>query len=188
VRLFAAIDLSSATREAMAVEQKRIASSLTRSDRPLKWVRPDRAHLTLVFLGEVGTGTAASLVSTIREDVQIAPFELVFSGLGVFPPGGAPRVLWVGVSKGAAEVTAVQREIAARVAAHGIEIEDRAFRPHLTLGRWRSSRPSDRARTLAAGDGMVAAQQVARVTLFESRLSPSGPEYTALTHANLTGA
>ena len=53
MRLFAAVDLSNEAQDAMAAEQQRIAVSLGPNAAPLKWVRPDRAHLTLVFLGDV---------------------------------------------------------------------------------------------------------------------------------------
>jgi 2'-5' RNA ligase len=187
VRLFAAVDLSRDTRDAMANEQRRLASSLGPSVASLKWVRPDRADLTLVFLGQVDAARVPQLVDALADDVDATPFDIVFGSLGVFPPRGAPRVLWVGVRSGIDQLAALQREIARRVAAHGVALEDRDFQPHLTLGRWSSSRPSDRARILAAARSDVFGREVVvRVTLHESRSSPSGAVYTALAHANLT--
>ena len=189
MRLFAAVETSGETRDAMAAEQKRIAASLGPSGASLKWARPDGAHLTLVFLGEVDAARAPRLVKAMAHDVDVPPFEIAFSGAGVFPPRGAPRVLWVGVSDGVNELAGLRREIAARIAAHGVVLEARDFRPHLTLGRWTSSRPSDRARALAAArPATLARQVVTRVTLYESRLSSSGAAHTALTHANLAGS
>ena len=95
------------------------------------------------------------------------PFDIVFGGAGVFPPRGAPRVLWIGVGAGDDQLRALQREMAARVSAHGVDLEARDFHPHLTLGRWSSSRPSDRARVLAAArHGAIAREHVTRVTLY----------------------
>jgi 2'-5' RNA ligase len=189
VRLFAAVDLSPHTRAEIAAEQKRIAAVLGRAGRSLKWVRADRAHLTLVFLGPVDAARVPPLVEAIEPDIHVRPFDIVFGGIGVFPLRGSPRVLWAGVAEGADELGAIQREVAARVAAHGVTIEARDFHPHLTLARWTSSRPSDRARALSAErSAALASETVARVTLFESRLSASGAEYRALAHANLTGA
>jgi RNA 2',3'-cyclic 3'-phosphodiesterase len=189
VRLFAAVETSRETRHAMAAEQKRIAASLGPSGASLRWVRPDGTHLTLVFLGEVDAAGAQRLVKAMAHDVDAAPFDIAFGGAGVFPSRGAPRVLWVGVGDGVNELTALRREMAARIAAHGVVIEARGFHPHLTLGRWTSSRPSDRARALAAvRPSTLARQLVTRVTLYESRLSSSGAAYTALAHANLARA
>jgi RNA 2',3'-cyclic 3'-phosphodiesterase len=107
----------------------------------------------------------------------------------VFPDRGAPRVLWVGVGGGADELIALQRDLAARIAARGIALEARAYHPHLTLARWSRSRPADRAPIAAARrGGILARQPVTGVTLYESRLLPSGARYTALARANLAGA
>jgi RNA 2',3'-cyclic 3'-phosphodiesterase len=187
VRLFAAIDLSPETQDAMAAEQKRIAASLGASAAPLKWVRPDHAHLTLVFLGEVDAAAVPLLVDTFGLDVAVPPFDIVFSGIGVFPARGAPRVLWIGIGAGGSPLSTVQIALTARVSARGIPIEARDFHPHLTLARWTRSRPSDRHRALAAGrPGAVARQRVEWATLYESRLSSSGATYVPLTRANLT--
>ena len=84
------------------------------------------------------------------------PFDIVFSGAGVFPPRGAPRVLWIGIGAGVDRTpTRFSASWRARVAAHGVELDARDFHPHLTLGRWRSSRTSDRAR-VARGSAAMA--------------------------------
>jgi 2'-5' RNA ligase len=65
VRLFAAVDLSRETRDAMVAEQKRIKASLGKAVATLKWVRPDMAHLTLVFLGDVHADVVPPLVTAL---------------------------------------------------------------------------------------------------------------------------
>jgi 2'-5' RNA ligase len=187
VRLFVAVDLSGEMRDAMAAEQKRIAQALGSAATSLKWVRPEQAHLTLVFLGEVESRRVPGLVEAIGEDVDAPPFDLVFSGVGAFPPRGSPRVLWTGIGAGARELTALQRELAARSAAQGIVLESREFHPHLTLARWPASRPADRDRLTAAAGRVIGREQVSAATLYESRLSSSGAVHTPLTRANLTG-
>jgi 2'-5' RNA ligase len=189
MRLFAAVDLDPATREAIAAEQARIAASLGPSGSVPRWVSPERSHLTLVFLGHLDAAGVPPVVEAMTLDVAAAPFAVTFGGLGMFPLRGAPRVLWLGVSDGIDALRLLQRRMAARIAACGIALEAREFRPHLTLGRWASSRPADRTRVLrAARPDAVARQPVAGVTLYESRLSASGAAYRALAHANLIGA
>src|SRR6266550_4708422 len=146
MRLFVAVDLSEEARQAMAAEQKRIAAALAGRQTSLKWVRPEHLHLTLVFLGSVDEERARAGVDAIGRDVDAAPFDLVFDGVGAFPPHGEPRVLWTGVTHGAAELVALHRELRQRAAALGIALEARPFIPHLTLGRWRASRRHDRER------------------------------------------
>ena len=185
MRLFIAVDLPEEAREAIAAEQARIAAALDGAT--LRWVKPEQAHLTLVFLGHIDAERVTAVVEAVGADVDVAPFEMVLEGAGVFPPRGAPRVLWVGTAAGAAELIALQRRLSARAAALGVALEERPFHPNLTIGRWRASRPSDRDRALAAArPGPIARVHVRHATLYESKLSPSGPAYIALTHANLT--
>src|SRR5205085_10582838 len=99
---------------------------------------------------------------------------------------GAPRVLWLGVSSGEREVIDIQRDVADRLERLEIAREARPFHPHLTLARWRDSRPSDRRR-LAGVDARetVARIDAAAITLVHSRLSSNGPAYTPLCEAPL---
>jgi 2'-5' RNA ligase len=188
MRLFVAADLPDEARAAVAAAQKRIASALAGSAGALKWVRPEHSHLTLVFLGDVPESRVPAVVEAVSPGIATAPFDLTLESLGMFPLRGAPRVLWIGVGGGASEVSVMQRELADRIAAAGIALEPRPFHPHLTLARWRESRPADRERALkSAPRGVVARARIGGATLYQSRLSPAGPSYTPLARATLTG-
>ncbi len=188
MRLFIAIDLDDESRRAIGARQKTIAATLDRSGRSsLKWVRPEHMHLTLAFLGEVAEQRVPALTESLTGDIHAAPFQVVFGGVGVFPTHGAPHVLWLGLSAGAADAVNIEREVAGRLARLGFELDQRPFHPHLTLARWRTSRPSDARRAVEADrGGDVARIRVDHVTLYHSRLSPEGPGYTALARATLT--
>src|SRR5262249_22786172 len=96
------------------------------------------------------------------------------------------RVMWLGLSEGAAEVSAVQQQIAIRLESVGISRESRPFHPHLTLARWRTSTPADRRPILAAAVSQnVGRGEVAAGTLIHSQLSSAGPTYTPLCQARL---
>ena len=187
MRLFVAIDLDDEARRAIAVEQTRLARELGGEERSsLRLVRPEQMHLTLAFLGETDQARGAAVVEALDAPLSEAPFTIVFAGLGVFPPRGAPIVLWLGVTSGHREVTSVQRQIADRLAHAGVAPERRPYHPHLTLARWRTARQADRERALAADRSHeVARVDVGAATLYQSRLSPSGSSYTALATARL---
>jgi 2'-5' RNA ligase len=186
VRLFTAIDLDDGARDAVARLQRRLAERLS-GDQSLKWVDPSRMHLTLVFLGDVADARVPAIVASLSSPIDAPRFAIAFQGLGVFPPRGAPRVLWLGVAQGGAALATVHGHVATRLESLGVALEDRAFHPHLTLGRWRDSRPSDRARALAAGiSGPIAPLGVDSIALYQSRLSSAGSTYTALARATLT--
>lgn len=185
MRLFVALDLDAGSREAIAREQERLRRSI-QSGNP-RWVRPEQMHLTLVFLGEVGGSKASLLQADLNAPIALEPFDVVFAGLGVFPPHGAPRALWIGAHEGGAGLVSLQRELADRVRRSDIALDERPFSPHLTIGRWKSSRPSDRRHALIHGtDRTVARVHVDHVTLYHSSLSSAGSSYTELARANLT--
>lgn len=183
MRLFAAVDLSEQTRAAIGAVQRTIVSKL--GSHGLKIVRPEHLHLTLVFAGDVTDAQGTALIEMMSADVPQEPFHVAFGGVGAFPPDGVPRILWLGLREGARETIELQQRVAARFEAVGVELDRRPFHPHLTLARWRVSRRADRAR-LPQTMGTVAAVEAGGVTLYQSRLSSSGPTYVLLAHAHLT--
>ena len=187
MRLFIAIDLNEDARGAIADEQRRLKVAIGQTRATVKWVRPEQMHLTLVFLGEVAETRAQAIVDAIGQPVPQPPFDLAFAGIGVFPPRGAPNVLWIGASAGEAPSVELQRQLADRVAQLGIPLERRPFHPHLTLARLKESRPSDRAAALGADRGtVVATVHVDHATLYQSKLSSQGPTYIPLARATLS--
>ena len=106
---------------------------------------------------------------------------MIVEGAGAFPPRGAPRVLWAGVGEGADAVCSLEREVSERLAARGVEREDRPYRPHLTLARVRDPsglRSGPLFENLA--DRRFGATSVDAITLFQSRMSPKGSTYVSL--------
>jgi 2'-5' RNA ligase len=199
MRLFVAVDLPDEARQAIAVRQKLWAGRLSKSKDGLKLIDPSRMHLTLLFIGEVPEARVPAIVESMNAPSGMAPFDVTLGGVGVFPPRGAPRVLWIGITEGAACLERLQHEIAERVHTVDIVFDDRPFHPHLTLGRWRDAdrrRPSEvrrstpeRLRSDVAAlerSDRIASVRVTRATLYQSRLSSSGPAYTTLAHATLT--
>ena len=89
MRLFIAADLPNAVREAIAREQKGMAAAIGRSGSSLRWVKPEHAHLTLVFIGNVEDARVPAVVDAVGREIDAAPFDVVFQGAGVFPPRGA---------------------------------------------------------------------------------------------------
>jgi 2'-5' RNA ligase len=194
MRLFVAIELDDAARQAILAEQNRLKHVFDGSGRSsLRWVKPEHIHLTLVFLGELRQEDGDKVVQAMSEAIQHDRFAIAFGGLGVFPPHGLPRVLWLGVQHGLREVGAVQQQVLERLGRLNVVAQgrERTFRPHLTLARWRRSTGSDRRTVLGLNKPEGTVQlAVTQVALIQSRLSSAGPSYTALCRSKLavTGA
>jgi len=180
VRLFLAVDPDEAARAGLAALQAGLVRAAADSASALRWVAPAVAHITLHFLGEVATARVDGLVGALGPSASVAPFEIALGAPEVSPPSGPPRVLWMPVARGRAELAALHRELGERVRAAGLSVEARPFTPHLTVARVRDRRG---ARPLAARVGDVHAPpirwRIDRATLFESDLSGRTPQYRA---------
>jgi 2'-5' RNA ligase len=187
MRAFVAVELDDPARAFVAEEQRLVAKLIGSKSSSLRLVEPQQIHLTLVFLGNVAPALVEALTAAMRQPIAgVAPFRIGIGGLGVFPPRGAPRVLWLGLSAGERQLNELHAAVAGRVAALGIPLEERGFHPHLTLARWRHARPTDRPALERATTRAGAAMTVDRVTLFESRLSSEGASHFPLAQAPLS--
>ena len=189
MRLFVAIELHPRTAAELAqlgAELRARASRLAPAAK-LTWVPVDRMHLTVRFIGEVDEGQAPRVREALAMPAAVAPFDLALTGLGVFPPSGRPRVLWVGLGAGREQVLALEREVSARLDACGIAGEARPYSPHLTLARVREGSGLRSRDWLADAATHTRVTPVEAITLFQSRLSPKGPTYIRLLQTPLRG-
>jgi 2'-5' RNA ligase len=171
LRAFVALELPLALRAALA----RTAQGLRAAASNIRWTDPQHIHLTLRFLGwttrerlGVLEGRLAALAAATP------PLASRVSGLGLFPPSGRARVLWLGASLPAPGLK-LQADCESAAVASGFPPERREFKPHLTLGRWRD--PAPRPKLPAADLGPVVLD---RLVLFRSELRPGGAEYSPL--------
>lgn len=161
---------------------------------PLAETRGARApeHLTLVFLGEIPrerVGPISEALTKVGE--ATAPFEATLEGVGAFPSAERPRVVWVGVTTGRAELSRLARDVQAALPGEGAGVRREEFSPHLTLFRVRSGADHRRAREVLTGAVPAPAPRPFRVTEFvlkESELSPRGATHRTLSAFPLRGA
>jgi 2'-5' RNA ligase len=190
MRLFVAVAIGPAAvagAEALMAELRQRAAELAPRAR-LTWVRPDRLHLTVRFIGETSQPAAARIIDSLRAPLGVAPFDATLEGVGVFPPSGPARVVWVGVAAGRDGLLAVEREVSGRLETAGVPPDRRPFDPHLTLGRVRDARGLRPARWLEeVKRRRVGEARVSSCTLFESRPGTTGHEYLPLLRTSLSG-
>ncbi len=184
MRIFVAVDPDAAVRSAAARAARAVARRLDGGGRePIRWVAPERLHVTLRFLGEVTEADVGAVRAVLRAPFETSAFTVRVSGPGCFPPSGAPRVVWLGVGEGGDGMAAARSELDRRLASVGFAPETRPFRAHITLGRmkrWpaRSRRDVDRALLAVGPEG--AGWLVDRLTLYESRRLQYGARYRVL--------
>jgi 2'-5' RNA ligase len=175
IRAFLAVQIGPDARRAAAVAARRLSREVR--GREVRWARPETYHLTLRFLGEIAEEQAVPLAARVAETVaDLAPFELKLGALTAFPSPRRPRVVAVTVEP-EAPLLALARRVEAAVIHAGLPGEERAFRPHLTLGRVRDRAHPD----LGAAEPIASKPfRVAEVVLFASDLRSDGAVHTPL--------
>src|SRR5690606_2402363 len=123
---------------------ERVRDALARAPLPrsgggaiVKPVSVPNLHLTLKFLGEVPEALLPPLSEALAEaSSRVEPFEIEVAGMGVFPPRGAPRVVWAGVrdrdprGNGLERLRVLAARVDAAAAAAEVPVDDRPFHPH----------------------------------------------------------
>jgi 2'-5' RNA ligase len=107
------------------------------------------------------------------------PMTLRLAGVGRFGSARRPQVAWAGLEGDVVPLTELARRLAAVARRLRLAVEDRPFRPHLTLGRWRPGKPADGDLTDRLADYRGPEWPVAEVLLYESHLGPK-PTYDVL--------
>jgi len=113
------------------------------------------------------------------------PMTLCLAGGGRFGSRRRPQVAWVGLDGDVRPLVDLAGRLAAAARALGLPVEDRPFRPHLTLGRWRPGRPADGELPDRLAGYRGPAWPVTQVRLLESHLGPK-PIYETVAAWSIT--
>jgi 2'-5' RNA ligase len=104
----------------------------------VRWTRPERAHLTLKFLGDVAEEDLGPVAKTLEPVcLRHEPFEARPSSFGAFPSTRRARIVWAGIGEGSEPLRALAEDVETSLEPLGFEREGRTYVPHLTLGRAR---------------------------------------------------
>jgi RNA 2',3'-cyclic 3'-phosphodiesterase len=187
VRTFIGVEVGEDIRDnATALQQV-----LAKTGAAVNWTPPGNLHLTLLFLGEVDDRDLPAVCRIVAEAAATEPpFTVRVSGVEAFPNARRPKTLWAGVTDGTAELIRLHDAMEQPLLELGCyRREERAYTPHLTLGRVKSDEAGNRlAPELPKHLGWDGGQtMVTEVVLFSSELRRDGPEYTALGRGALRG-
>lgn len=178
IRTFIAFDTPDSIRQKIAALQAELKAA--RAD--VKWEMQEKFHATIKFLGNVDEAILPNVIATIEKTVQpFHSFEVVYFSLGAFPTKKRPRVIWIGCKNASGELQRMKEALDQSLLQYGFEIEDRAFHPHVTLGRVKSPRglhdltPMLEKRTFEPEPATIGG-----ILVMKSVLTPQGAEYSVL--------
>jgi 2'-5' RNA ligase len=189
LRAFIAIELP--VHVCDVIQRQTIRLRQTLGDDLIRWVPTQNMHLTLKFLGDINTSHLDFLKQMLAREANLhQQFNLQLGGLGAFPSSRKPRLLWIGIHA-PTDLAALQKSIETGASRLGYEQEERAFSPHLTIGRVRqNANPPELQKVRTALDtiqlGNIGIARIDTVHLFKSDLQPSGSIYTKLFSAPLS--
>lgn len=143
-----------------------------------KWQSAEQLHLTSLFVGSLEEEPLLAVREAAR-DIFLPAFALKIVGLGCFGQPHAPKFLWADVEP-EASVTSLHSAIKNQVENLGIETERRAYRPHLTLARFKGQRDSVEHLLAEYREAVFGSFTVDEFALFESQQGPAGSIYTVL--------
>jgi len=178
IRLFLALNTPPEARAKIAG----VRETLRAAAADVHWEPDAKLHCTLKFLGD----TDERLVPAISDAIQSAatpfpPFPVSYRSLGVFPTWRNPRVIWIGMEDPGSILLHLYQGLDRALAGIGIPQEDRAFHPHVTIGRVRGPKNlRNLITTMETTTFECAPALMEEVHLVRSELRPGGSAYTIL--------
>ncbi len=179
MRLFIAIETPPEIRKLIV----RLIAPLRTLNVPVRWEQDEKLHVTLKFIGDKPEtevpGIIASLEATASDTP--APFFVRYTSPGMFPDRRRPKVIWIGMDDPDGMMKKLSELVNRALEPFGIEREQRAFHPHVTVGRIKGKRfPArllDELEKLTLHTDQV---PVSEFVLMKSELKPDGSVYTIL--------
>ncbi len=174
MRVFLAFDLEVALID-FAIA---LSDGLAARVRQARFQKRETMHVTVRFFGDgVELGRVSGLAARLVEG-RARP-RVRMTKLDAFPDARRAKVLVLSLEHEATLVE-IAKEAERLAVERGFEEEKRAYRPHLTLARFRE--PAD-VRKLVAETEVAREGNVLALTLYESKLGPGGPTYAPLERA-----
>ena len=142
-----------------------------------RWQDDSQLHLTVRFVGEVDRHRAEDLAAALGS-IRHPRFEISLSGVGSFGKRGT-GALWAGAAPHD-ELKRLHKKVDQACLRAGIEPDNRAYHPHITIARLgRSAGPVEPFIERWAGLSSEPFP-IENLCLYESRLGAEGASYTVI--------
>ena len=183
IRTFIAFE----TPEDVRNEVRQAQMKLIASGAEVRWESHDKFHITVKFLGNVEERSLPAVLSTINSIAgRFTAFQVVYENLGCFPTARSPRVIWIGCRNDDGTLASMKKELDGALEPLGFEIEDRDFRPHLTLGRVKGQRKIEDLISMVKNINFgPRTAMIDSIIVVKSDLRPGGSLYTSLQRTRL---
>jgi 2'-5' RNA ligase len=163
-----------------------IQSSFKVDNSLVRWESQNKFHITVKFLGDVAEKQLGQLQSVLDAAAgTIPPFEITLLSVGCFPSVHSPKIVWIGSPPDDnPDIVRCFGAVEDACAEVGFKKNERAFHPHITLGRVKGLRPR---RGKISGNLIKTIENTTfeplifpctELLIMKSDLSPSGSTYS----------
>ena len=128
MRLFIAINFNENTKKAI----QRIIDEVKKHSIQGRFVKDQHLHLTLEFLGDIPL-TEVGKIKKVMDQVIAEKFTMKLNEIGFFK-GRDGQIYWVGIEKNRF-LLSLQRQIHEALKSQSFVLENRTYKPHVTIGR-----------------------------------------------------
>ena len=185
MRSFFAFEISDAVKN----ELELLLKSIKRLPLPIRWIDIENIHITLLFIEDIDQNIVETLKPKIEPIcLKTKSFKLVVENGGFFGTKTYPKILWAGISGLPEDVAVLKNAVEKQFEPFGITQEEKLFKPHLTLGRFKNR--SDEKTVIKC---LVELQKfksstfnVNELMFFKSDLTPNGSIYTKISTFKLS--
>ena len=179
IRVFFAVNLPASTKQQLTsfISQLKKKSKL----HAIRWIKPENRHITLHFLPEVQTIHLPLLLEKVQAELcgTTEAFTIRLEGVSLFPNPFRPRVITLSVVADTHLIN-LATAIGKGIQKSNYAIEERPFRPHLTLGRIKYSQGVNLNFLTEYKNHSIENIPVNEIVLFRSEPQPEGSKYMVL--------
>ena len=130
-RVFIAIPIGAVIKPILPI----IKSKFIRNYENIKWIPLENIHLTLKFAGNISSHYIPILIQSLKKNIIQNSFKLVIESTGVFSSSHSPKVLWLGIKRGADELMSLYTQINKSLKVIIENDPKKMFTPHITIGK-----------------------------------------------------
>jgi RNA 2',3'-cyclic 3'-phosphodiesterase len=153
----------------------------------IKWVEPDKLHITIKFLGDTYEDSIPIVISVISSTIkETSSFKIELKNVGIFGSRYNPRVIWFGISENQ-KLKSLAEDLISNLDKNGFKRDRQNFVPHLTVGRIKRIEDSKlfNNEIEKLRDFYFQEIHVDSIILYESIILSQGPTYKIVKSFNL---
>ena len=167
-RIFITIDLPDEIKRALLSYEKRWKNL------HIKWTNFYKLHITVRFLGEVDRKELELILSAVKKTAsEIKPFDVRLDKIVLGPDPVQAQMFWATVYIDA-NMMELKRAMEQNLKIYGFEIEDREFKPHITLACARGNQLKGKQTNIILKNMKFMAKSM---EIIESQLRPNIEKY-----------